>query len=325
VRANNVSGKSPRGNPRGRLALWWFVLALVASVVLPVQVGRRFRQEAHPATLEELLRLSPARLSKLPISELNLLCASGLSTANEPDIKQCSATLDAWAQHVRSETEHHRYRYERNPAEFENSPGYFRMLMLAVVLTEDYGVHYDLARTAGPESTRIDDGFFANPRSVFLYGLLGSERVGTCSSLPVLYVAVGRELGYPLKLVTTKGHMFVRWDGAGERFNIEVTGDRAVNRFPDDYYRHWPFELSPAEEQTEGYLKSLTPPQELAVFLSIRGMCLRDLGRLPEAADAFAIATRFAPECRGYREMCASLQAKLTSNQVQPTPAASRL
>ena len=29
---------------------------------------------------------------------------------------------------------------------------------------------------------------------------------GTCSSLPVLQVAVGRRLGYPLKLVTTKGH-----------------------------------------------------------------------------------------------------------------------
>jgi hypothetical protein len=290
-------------------------------LVLAIPLGQRFGKGAHPGTLTELLRLSPARLSKLPISELNLLCASGLSTANEPDIKQCLTMLDAWAQHVRSETERHRYRYERNPAEFENSPGYFRMLMLAVVLTEDYGVHYDLARTAGPESTRIDDGFFANPRSVFLYGLLGSERVGTCSSLPVLYVAVGRELGYPLKLVTTKGHMFVRWDGAGERFNIEVTGDRAVNRFPDDYYRHWPFELSPAEEQTEGYLKSLTPPQELAVFLSIRGMCLRDLGRLPEAADAFAAAARLAPECRSYREMCASLRGKLDFSSPQITSA----
>jgi hypothetical protein len=280
--------------------------------------------EAHPGTLTELLRLSPARLSKLPISELNLLCASGLSVTNEPDIKQCLITIEAWAQHVRSETGRHRYRYQRNPAQFENSPGYFRMLMLAVVLTEDYGVHYDTQRMAGPESTRMDDGFFANPRSVFLHGPLGPERVGTCRSLPVLYAAIGRQLGYPLKLVTTKGHLFVRWDGDGERFNLEVTG-HGLNRFDDDYYRHWPFEVSTAEERAEGYLKSLTPSQELAAFLSIRGMRLRDSGRVPEAADAFAIATRFAPECRGYREMCASLQAKLTSNQVQPTPAASRL
>ena len=105
--------------------------------------------------------------------------------------------------------------------------------MLAVVLTEDYGVHYDPQRRAGPASTRMDDGFFSDARSVFIHGLLGPGRAGTCSSLPVLYVAVGRQFGYPLKLVTTKGHLFVRWDGAGERFNVEVTG-HGLNRFDDE-------------------------------------------------------------------------------------------
>jgi len=28
--------------------------------------------------------------------------------------------------------------------------------------------------------------------------------------MPILYVAVGRQSGYPLKLVTTKGHLLVR-------------------------------------------------------------------------------------------------------------------
>jgi hypothetical protein len=39
----------------------------------------------------------------------------------------------------------------------------------------------------------------------------------------VLYVAIGRRLGYPLKLVECKGHLFVRWEDAKERFNIEGT------------------------------------------------------------------------------------------------------
>jgi regulator of sirC expression with transglutaminase-like and TPR domain len=121
-------------------------------------------------------------------------------------------------------------------------------------------------------------------------------------------VAVGRRLGYPLKLVTTKGHLFVRWEGAGERFNIEAAG-QGVNRFADDYYRHWPLEITPAEEVAEGYLKSLTPPEELAVFLSIRGMCLRETGRLEEAAAAFAAAVRLGPACRGYQVMLASFRA----------------
>jgi hypothetical protein len=124
----------------------------------------------------------------------------------------------------------------------------------------------------------------------------------------VLYVAVGRELGYPLKLVATKGHLFVRWDGVGERFNVETTS-KGLNRFDDEYYRHWPFEVSPSEEAAEGYLKSLTPAGELAVFLSIRGMCLRAQSRFGEAAQSFAAAMRLAPASRGHREMLAPVQA----------------
>jgi tetratricopeptide (TPR) repeat protein len=111
-------------------------------------------------------------------------------------------------------------------------------------------------------------------------------------------------------LVTTKGHLFVRWESGGERFNIEVAG-RGVNRFEDDYYRHWPFEISAAEEAAEGYLKSLSPAEELAVFLSIRGMCLRESGRLAEAAESFAAAARLSPGTRSYRQMADALHLRL--------------
>jgi hypothetical protein len=287
--------------------------------VLATQIARRFRVQARPAALAELLRLPPPTLSNLSICELNLLCTTGLSAGNEPDIKQCVATIDSWAQHVRSETERHLYRYERNPTEFENSPGYFRMLMLAVVLAEDYGIHYDPQRMGGRETARMDDGFFADSPKVFLHGLLGPERVGTCSSLPVLYVAVGRQLGYPLKLVTTKGHLFVRWEGAGERFNVEATS-RGSNRFDDDHYRHWPFEITPVEEQTEGYLQSLTPAGELSAFLSIRGSCLREAGRLSEATESLAAAARLSPQCHGYQALLADLQTTIARQPQTTTP-----
>src|SRR5205085_7410862 len=101
----------------------------------------------------------------------------------------------------RSETERHFYRFRANPAEFENSEGYFRMLMMAVVLYEDFGVRYNPARISAPAPSEDDDHFFFDSRDVFLHGLLGSTRSGTCSSMPVLYVAIGRRLGYPLKLV----------------------------------------------------------------------------------------------------------------------------
>jgi hypothetical protein len=120
---------------------------------------------------------------------------------------------------------------------------------------------------------------------------------------------VGRQLGYPLKLVTTKGHLFVRWDGGGERFNIEATA-KGLATYDDDYYRHWPFEVTPGEEAAEGYLKSLTAAEEMAVFLSIRGMCQREAGQVADAAQSFAAAARLAPGCASYRMMSEHLTAE---------------
>jgi hypothetical protein len=116
---------------------------------------------------------------------------------------------------------------------------------------------------------------------------------------------------YPLHLVTTKGHLFVRWEGQGERFNIEATS-HGLNTFDDDYYRKWPFAITAEEEQAEGYLRNLDAKGELALFLSIRGLCLRDNGRLGEAAEAFAAASRLAPQCRSYYEMHRHLGASLS-------------
>ncbi len=297
----------------------WLVLAvLVACAAAAICLKRgtmpRHSASSQPVTsLAQLLSLPPERLAHVQIARMNLLCATGLGRTAEPETEQLLAVLQAWAERIRSETDRHWYRFRRNPAEFENSEGFFRMLMLTVVLAEDFGVHYNAAYRMDPDAARTDDGFFGDPRQVFLPGILGPERVGTCSSFPVLYVAVGRQLGYPLKLVATKGHLFVRWDGAGERFNVESTA-RGLCRFSDDYYRHWPFEVSPDQVAAEGYLKSLTPPEELAVFLSIRGMCLREAGRLSEAADSFAAAAKLAPNCRGHRQMLASCRPSSPPN-----------
>jgi hypothetical protein len=243
-----------------------------------------------------------AEIHKMDIAHLNLLCAESLTTNGSTDNQASLNTLDTWADRVKDQTARHSYRFERSPHEFEDSPGFFKMIMLAVVLSEDFGVHYDSRRIVRPEASSETDGFYDDPALVFLPGLLGPNHEGTCSSIPVLYVAIGRRLGYPLKLVTTKGHLFVRWDGKEEHFNIEATG-KGINRFDDEYYRHWPFELSREAAAAEGYLKSLTPPEELAAFLAIRGLCLNAKNKPAEAQAAFAAAARLAPNCRSYGVM----------------------
>jgi hypothetical protein len=270
-------------------------------------------------SLQALLGCPASKLDRVDIARMNLICAEGLPGIDSLNVDGYLALLETMAARIRGETERYFYRFRTRPEEFENSEGFFRMVMMAVVLAEDFGVHYAPDKIGTAAEARMDDGFFADAKDVFLQGATGLGRQGTCSSLPVLQVAVGRRLGYPLKLVTTKGHLFVRWEDNQERFNIEATG-KGVNRFSDDYYRHWPLELTEEEERAESYLRSLGPSEELAVFLSIRGMCLRQAGRRPEAAQAFAAAARLAPTCRGYHVLLASLKSDLGSVSFTPPP-----
>ena len=276
--------------------------------------NRDYSQFYQLRTLKELLALPQADLLKSEIATMNLLCAQGLPGAENIDAKDCLTKLDDLATRVRSETERNFHRYAENPAQFQYSTNYFRMVLMAVVLTEDFHVHYAKDKIGPSTAARMGDGFFADAHDVFLHGLTGSNHAGTCSSLPVLQVAVGRRLGYPLKLVTTRGHLFVRWEDASERFNVEAAGI-GVNRFSDDYYRHWPYETSEAEEHAEGYLKSLTPAQELAVFMSIRGMCWQEAGNFAEAADAFEVASRLAPGVRAYSVMAKTTKLRQAQNR----------
>ena len=225
---------------------------------------------------------------------MNLLCGEGLNGSENLDVAAFVKRLDQMAEYVRAETARHNYKL-REP-EFRNSEGYFRMLYLFTVLQQDLHIHYNPDRITQIGEFEPNQDFFADSRDVFIHGLIETNRLmGTCASLPVLYVAVGRRLGYPLKLVATKNHLFVRWEDRRERFNMDATGI-GMSVFDDDHYRGWPFPVSAQEEKEFGYLKSMTPAEELRVFLCLRGHCLLVMGKLDEAVAAHEAALRFAPD-----------------------------
>ncbi len=150
------------------------------------------------------------------------------------------------------------------------------------------------------------DPDFRDSRDLFIHGIIDGPG-GTCASMPVLYVAVGRRLGYPLKLVETRGHLFIRWDdpsgcvfGLPEVFNIDGAGYGMASH-PDDFYRTWPDPWTKADIEGGWYLKSLSREEELAAFLVTRGECLFDNGRLDEAIQAWTWASGLVPHDRRYR------------------------
>ncbi len=206
-------------------------------------------------------------LRRQDLALVNLRCAEGLPGSENLDIQSCLATLNQWTQRVRFETERHLYRAHdpKFAKHYRNSEAYLRASMMIQVLQEDLGVKYNMERVRDIDFTKSQD--------LFIHGMIGHDNGGTCVSMPVLYTAIARRLGYPIFLTTAKAHVFCRWDDGKERFNIEGSGN-GFSAFDDEHYMKWPKPISPEEVEAGYYLKSLSPGEELAVFLSARGHCL---------------------------------------------------
>ena len=257
---------------------------------IPDNIARTANTENIPSDI--LLKTS--QIEQYDFAALNLICARGLKGAENLDIRKCLSVIESWGERVRGETERHIQKFFSNPGNFENSEPYFRMLMLVTVLEQDLGIRYNPDLMSKPSLADLrSTSFFRNSADLFLHGLTDS-RLGTCASIPVLTVSVGRRLGYPLKLVRGKSHLFVRWDDGKERFNIE-SGGHGMNSFPDDHYRMWPFPISDSEIKTGFYLKSLTPAEQYAGFLETRGFCLMENGRIAEALNSFNHVNKLVP------------------------------
>jgi hypothetical protein len=245
------------------------------------------------AAWKELTSLSDAELSGFDIAEVNLACAEGLPGAEKIDVALCRNRLDDFSRCVREYTEPRLERFRRNPSDFENSEAYFRILILITVLQRDLGVRYNPAKIPQEVPLDVEDSF--------IHGALFGAG-GTCASMPVVYLAVGRRLDYPLKLVAAVGscgHYFARWDGPnGDRFNIEGTS-KGLSCPPDDSYRTGLYAPTADLEQRCCLLKSMTPREELASFLKERGLHWKHLGNFRKAVESFAWAYALTPHNEG--------------------------
>ncbi len=325
-RANKTDKVERKVLPKRRLAIFTFVILLIGIVtsfawfhfhqnsqkpnaVTSVETST-FKQ---PETLKELLALKPAELEHCDIARMNLLCAEGLPGAENLNVDESLATLDFWAQHIKTEIDRNYHHFQEDPNYYYNSESFYKMLMMAVVLYEDYNIRYDPKWIAPPSEIQGDDHFFADSRDILIHGLIGDQHLGTCSSMPILYIALARRLGYPVKLVTTKEHLFMRWDSPTEKFDMDATG-KGLDKYNDDFYKKFPFPITEQEIQDEGYLQSLSPKQELSVFLSIRSACLTEAGRLAEATESLKAACQLEPNWKGNQIMFADAQRKSSPN-----------
>lgn len=280
-------------------------IVLGIGIAFWVMPGKKAANESHPVaagnggndsrlTVGRLTDMPESELARVDIALMNLICAEGLPGRGKASYQECLLKLEQIAESVRSQTARNHHRFTDNPAEFENSEEFYKIAMLNTVLGEDFGLHYNPKKIAAATFENLQDqSFFESADDVFLSGLLGEHGMGTCASMPVTLVAVGRKLGYPLKLVGAKGHLFFRWDDGKVRRNFECTN--GIICYPDAHYQKWPFPISDGEVKQGWYLRSLSPREELAAFLSLRGQVSRFHGRSLDAILAYTQANILHP------------------------------
>jgi hypothetical protein len=225
------------------------------------------------------------------IALVNLACAAGLPGAEEINHAECIDRLNHYARSTAHYTEKRMPEFHRQSGVYDGSEAVFRIVCMVTLLQRAYGVRYNPAKK--PEDAPFDTA------DTFIHGAIMGEG-GTCASLPVVYAAVGRRLGYPLKLVAVKRHLLVRWDApGGQRFNIEVN-DNGTDAPSDDHYRTGICPFSPVEEKDYCYLISETPWMELAGFLAQRGHLWLERKRYREAAESFLWASALVPQNKAH-------------------------
>lgn len=265
-------------------------------------------------TFQQLCEMSDEQLSKIDLGLVNLLCAMGLPYGPDGDIGRYLDWLDDSAEQVRLSIDRSYGVFLENPARFHNSQAFFCIACMVCWLQDHLGVRYHPKWSGITPEMRLPDDFGLSAEDVFIHSIIHGTG-GSCCSLPMLYVAIGRRLGYPLKIVKAMHHLYFRWDdlsGAhwvhGDRFNVEASC-RGLHRPPDEYYLTWPHPV-PQQLLDDGTCgQSYTPRQDIAVCLATRGhVCLVN-NYWAGAMEAFGYATRLAPENPIYRTQLAQLKA----------------
>ena len=153
--------------------------------------------------------LSDSQLAKRGIAEINLAAAYGLPPTGKLDVPALCKKVDEWAE-VADYGIRRMWKRRSRGEHAELTGNQYRVMVMLTVLQRNLGVKYNWAFSQGEYDA-------TDSRNLFIHGPL-SGHGGTCVSMPALYAAVGRRLGFPIWIVLAKQHSFCRWEGDGERF-----------------------------------------------------------------------------------------------------------
>ena len=138
------------------------------------------------------------------IAETNLNLACGLPGAETLDVPFYLRKLGVWARLSRLRPSAVAD-LRRSPSDFEFS---------CQIRNADSG-HRSATQSGSPLRPRARRELLCSRSAHPVHSRSLDGHGGTCVTMPILYIAIGRRLGYPLYLVQAREHFFVRWEEPG--------------------------------------------------------------------------------------------------------------
>jgi hypothetical protein len=167
-------------------------------------------------TVEQFLTMSSAEFGRTDPLVMNLVVAKGIPSLANLDIGHYAALADKWANDIRHRLPGMEPHFHRSPADWKNDIRFFRLGIVCWYVDEVLKVTYP------DELANAEDCIYVDPLNVFVNGLM-DRRQGSCASMPVLHVALGWRLGWPVSLACANNHLFCRFDDGEVKHNIEAT------------------------------------------------------------------------------------------------------
>jgi hypothetical protein len=241
---------------------------------------------------ERFVGLTEEELAAVDPVVLNLAVARGIPALADLEIGRYVALADDWAADIRRRLPRMEPHFYRSPADWKSDIRFFRLGIVCWYVDEVLKVTYpdDLA-DAGSR-------LYTDPLNVFVNGLMVRRR-GSCANMPVLHLALGWRLGWPLSLACASNHLFCRYDDGEVTHNIEATafGRGGFRSHPDAYYRRQ-YRIPEVAVACGSELRALTPREMLGVFLGVRAHHRVRARRFRAAEEDLLLARHLFPRSR---------------------------
>jgi len=246
-------------------------------------------------TVAKLMALSDAELEKVDVVEMSVAVAREIPGCENLNYQHYKQIVDGWAGDVRRWMPAAEVNFHISPQQWRSDINFFRLGLLATYLTRERGIRY--AEKYSQEQKEGKNSRYEDPGAVLVHGLVDTLR-GTCATMPVLHVAIGRRLGWPVSLAAVGPHYVCRYDDGKVHYNIEATytGPGFVSDSDEDYIKN---DHLPRKAVTTGSdFRSLTVREMLGVFIGMRARYYWDTGQYDAADRDYVLARVLYPNHR---------------------------